>query len=286
MPTRVTGGPSPAFVPGSSPVLRPGAQGAEVSGLQRLLTEKGFGVPDTGNFGPQTEAAVRRFQAAAGLRVDGQVGPETWRALRSFRVDVVDPPVPPAAPSPDEADWQRYAAMVRAAGGLVNPGGRPTVLGLRTQTDRSTAFRDQLVVLTADHRVRVFNGSTVPSMRNSSDAPDINRDGIYDVGVIKPGNYQVGPHREFMGGPSFSLNGAGPVPGWRDTDGDGLYSVEEKRASEARGDTLSGVLFHRGMPDRPVSVGCVTMAPDVFDQFFAAVGGRDARFNFTLVDAP
>lgn len=40
------------------------------------------------------------------------------------------------------------------------------------------------------------------------------------------------------------------------------------------------------MPDRPMSVGCVTLAPDVFDQFFAAVGGRDARFNFTLVDAP
>ncbi len=38
-------------------------------------------VDDT--FGPQTEAAVRDFQGAAGLTVDGQLGPETEDALDS-----------------------------------------------------------------------------------------------------------------------------------------------------------------------------------------------------------
>jgi hypothetical protein len=181
-------------------------------------------------------------------------------------------------------DFDLYAAMVRKAGGQVNPNGQPTVLALRTQTDRSTRYRDTIVVLTADRQARVFTGSTVPSFKNSSDAPDINKDGIYDVGVIMPGNYNVGPHKDFMGYTSFEVNGAGRVPGWRDTDGDGVFSDGEKSASNARNDNLSGVLFHRGMSDRPMSVGCITMDPTTFDQFIATVGGKSAKFNFTLVD--
>lgn len=50
--------------------------------LQTLLTAKGYvlGKPD-GRFGPRTEQAVRAFQRAHGLLVDGVVGPKTWARL-------------------------------------------------------------------------------------------------------------------------------------------------------------------------------------------------------------
>jgi hypothetical protein len=61
-----------------------GRRGKEV---QCLLISWGFNVgPDgvDGRFGANTEAAVRQFQGwYGGLTVDGEVGTNTWRALRS-----------------------------------------------------------------------------------------------------------------------------------------------------------------------------------------------------------
>ena len=57
-------------------------QGDDVAELQERLLSLGF-TPDRvdGVFGTNTEQAVRRFQGAVGLAVDGSVGPETLRAF-------------------------------------------------------------------------------------------------------------------------------------------------------------------------------------------------------------
>jgi peptidoglycan hydrolase-like protein with peptidoglycan-binding domain len=52
-----------------------------------------------GEFGPETEAAIRRFQAEHGLHVDGIVGPQTWGALGQHGKALLTPP-PSALPQP------------------------------------------------------------------------------------------------------------------------------------------------------------------------------------------
>jgi len=58
-----------------------GNNGAAVSGAQGQLRSQGWRVPLDGAFGPATLRAVRDFQTARGLAVDGVVGQATWHAL-------------------------------------------------------------------------------------------------------------------------------------------------------------------------------------------------------------
>ncbi len=64
------------------PVLKRGSTGADVVELQKLLNYWGyyFGAFD-GNFGIQTEEAVKGYQHRVFLEEDGIVGSLTWQAL-------------------------------------------------------------------------------------------------------------------------------------------------------------------------------------------------------------
>jgi len=63
--------------------VRVGERGWDVAAIQFLLKKHGFS-PGTidGGFGPNTDAAARRFQGVHGLTVDGIVGPATLGALQ------------------------------------------------------------------------------------------------------------------------------------------------------------------------------------------------------------
>jgi peptidoglycan hydrolase-like protein with peptidoglycan-binding domain len=63
--------------------LRPGASGKDVRELQRALRKAGFSVKIDGQFGPSTVRAVKRFQRAAQLTPSGTVGRKTVAALKA-----------------------------------------------------------------------------------------------------------------------------------------------------------------------------------------------------------
>jgi hypothetical protein len=63
------------------PLLKKGSQGEAVKKLQQTLNGKGYKLTEDGDFGSKTEAAVKAFQKANGLEVDGEVGPMTWGVL-------------------------------------------------------------------------------------------------------------------------------------------------------------------------------------------------------------
>lgn len=66
------------------PTVQKGSTGPAVTMLQHLLADYGYGPgASDGDFGPNTESAVKAFQTDWGLQVDGIAGPKTWAALGS-----------------------------------------------------------------------------------------------------------------------------------------------------------------------------------------------------------
>lgn len=63
------------------PLIKRGSKCEAVKKLQQILNTKGYKLSVDGDFGPATEAAVKAYQKANGLEVDGEVGPMTWGVL-------------------------------------------------------------------------------------------------------------------------------------------------------------------------------------------------------------
>lgn len=94
---------------GSRPMHR-GNRGWDVAALQFLLSSRGYGPGGfDGVFGPNTSLAVRRFQRAAALSIDGIAGSETIAALRVRSLSAPGSPVrflrPVSGPIGDGFGW-------------------------------------------------------------------------------------------------------------------------------------------------------------------------------------
>lgn len=97
---------------GSRPLLMltsPRAKGEAVRFVQTVLMQAGIELAADGVFGPQTAAAVARFQSARALEADGIVGPKTWEAL------YLDATKPPEAPIAEEQPSSAALAALEVA---------------------------------------------------------------------------------------------------------------------------------------------------------------------------
>lgn len=95
----VTGSPGPEVSPSPTPmILKLGAKGPTVKTLQQRLKALGYNVGSAdGDFGKDTENAVKAFQARNGLSPDGIAGTQTLNKLNSSSAL---PPRPTATPTP------------------------------------------------------------------------------------------------------------------------------------------------------------------------------------------
>lgn len=64
-------------------ILKKGSKGPEVRKLQEALNKNGSKLTVDGDFGKNTEDAVKKFQKKAKLKADGKVGPMTEAALKA-----------------------------------------------------------------------------------------------------------------------------------------------------------------------------------------------------------
>ncbi len=78
-------------------LTRPSLQGNDVQKLQQALIRQGENITADGEFGPGTEAALKRVQEKMGLKADGVAGPETLAKL--MQTEVGSTPV--AVPTPE-----------------------------------------------------------------------------------------------------------------------------------------------------------------------------------------
>jgi murein DD-endopeptidase MepM/ murein hydrolase activator NlpD len=96
-------------------VLEKGEKGEAVRKLQEALIKvdvrdaKGNKLNPDGNFDDRTKEAVENYQRSRGLKVDGEAGPETFKALRESKPPVQpnEPTIPgnPSTPTTKSSGW-------------------------------------------------------------------------------------------------------------------------------------------------------------------------------------
>ncbi len=226
----------------------------------------------------QLVGKIAQAQAEAKLSVDGKVGQRTRELLSSLQQSLPADSLWPAVDADPEAKGAHYLDLLLKLGVDASLE-RPLLLALRgvelhgskTHAVLSQAkYDDAFVLLTrADSTltVREFNGATHPyqSKTGSTGTPDVNHDGVPDVGTIKPGRYLLKRQTKPAGHPSLhlvKLDGKEGIPTWRDTNQDGKVSGPELDAPDSQ--LATEVLLHPGFTTKQPSgklyssIGCQT----------------------------
>ena len=119
--------------------MKKGEKGTDVKAMQEFLLQLGYALPEygaDGDFGNETETALKKLQARAGVKQDGVYGSDTHKALMDA---VADHDVGKEPAEPDEPSEPSAARRVR----IVCDSGTVNIrVGKGTQYDRITAARN------------------------------------------------------------------------------------------------------------------------------------------------
>lgn len=185
-PTQTTSTPTPTAAPhrgADAQVLQHGDHGAQVRALQQQLNalglhdEHGRRLAEDGKFGGHTQAAVERLQRAHGIAVDGEVGPETRRAMarhaQSASTPGVTAPVPTthaaALPGLDQASHPDHGLYTAIRARLPAPYANELAAHITAQAKQHGIDTPEKVGGVAVQDGRAFVVGTTPGFRATID---------------------------------------------------------------------------------------------------------------------
>lgn len=220
---------------------------------------------------------IAEKQQARGLVVDGKVGQRSRELLSELQQALSAAVLWPASDASTDAKAEHYRRLC-AKLGCPTTLERPLLVAFRgvelrgaeTHPVLSTRKYDDAFALLALRNgvaeVREFAGATHPyqSTTNASGTPDVDGDGLRDVGTIKPGRYLLKRQQKPPGHPSLhlvKLDEKDGIPTWRDTDHNGQITAADSSAFLL----ATEVLLHPGFTSTQLgkttaysSIGCQT----------------------------
>ncbi len=247
----------------SRPTLRRGSSGASVTELQRLLGSLGYSPgPIDGIFGSMTDGAVRTFQRASELLVDGIVGPATWAALAKPRAPSTRPPSmghpsngypsngypsqtpgpQPVGPNAGAISLQRIQNAMRRLGYVIyTQPYRLNIVGVRNPTAVPDSFDDSINVFYVDNAGKWIHESYPATVDPGLTVLLTPYKDTIGAAILEPGQYvdayQIGLHKSSY----TALVQRGPVTVIRDGDRDRTLDF----GGPTRQTGLFGINIHR-----------------------------------------
>lgn len=150
--------------------IKRGSKGTAVKEMQQLLIAAGYALPKygaDGSFGAESEDAVRKFQGANGLAVDGICGPKTWAALQAG-----------TEPGTEHFSLREFACR---DGSAVPREYWGNVRALMAELEKIRAVWGRPIVINSGYRTKTYNqqcGGAKASQHLTANAVDFNVQGV------------------------------------------------------------------------------------------------------------
>ena len=257
--------------------LKIGSTGEYVEELQKIL-----GITVDGDFGPQTEAAVKEYQQANGLKPDGIVGPKTWAEMSKVEVEYTKTAI-------------QLAVIGKGYDWFSNGDYNVNIVGVRNSDTKGkvTNIYDDHITLSykinGNWQFHCWQATTDPGSY-WIDNPMNSRGG---TAILVPGQYKGVYKIDKHNGKYEALcQRNGKVKVYRDGNKDDEYDYDEDSIQ----DGYFGINIHRSSAYKvsnyinKYSAGCQVFAdPDDFDEFmdvcYKVSDEWGNKFTYTLIES-